>query len=116
VIGTHGYYVTPEERLQQRPESQATLFSYANYNCPNPFNPRTHIRFGLSSGSEVSVKVYEVSGQAVRVLHDGPLSRGDHDFVWDGTDHDGQPVASGVYFYELRAGTEVRTGKMLAVK
>jgi hypothetical protein len=116
VVGTYGYYVTPAERLQQEPTSRETLFSYVDHNSPNPFNPLTHIRFGLATGSEVSVKVYGVSGRVVRVLHDGPLSRGDHDFVWNGTDDDGHPIASGVYFYELHAGSEIRTGKMLAVK
>jgi hypothetical protein len=115
VIGFHGYYVVPEpgDGFAGASPSPVIVFDRA---YPNPFNPTTHITFGLGTGAQVSLKVYTVGGRLVREIYDGPLSRGDHLFTWDGRGLGGSPVASGVYFYELRADEEIATGKVLAIK
>jgi hypothetical protein len=73
-------------------------------NYPNPFNPRTSIAFSLSRRSEVSLEVYDLRGRRVRTLLGGEiLEPGTHAQEWNGRDRDGNGVASGVYFYRLRA-------------
>nr|MEE4269162.1 FlgD immunoglobulin-like domain containing protein [Candidatus Krumholzibacteria bacterium] len=88
-------------------------------NVPNPFNPSTEIRFELSvrdAAAPVRLGVYDVRGRLVRTLHHGPLSAGPQGIVWDGLDHQGTQVASGVYFYQLSTAGRARTGRMLLIK
>lgn len=116
IFGTHGYYVVVPATGGRAASGSAPTIDYLDRSEPNPFNPTTRIRFALNRGAEVSLRIYSVTGRVVRTLHQGPLSRGEHEFVWDGRAAGGAPVASGLYFYELRAGGERATGKMLAVK
>jgi hypothetical protein len=85
-------------------------------NFPNPFNPSTSIRFQLASEGSARLAVYNLKGQLVRVLSDGPRSRGSHTVTWDGLDASGNPVSSGVYLYRLQAGGKVQSRRMLLLK
>jgi hypothetical protein len=85
-------------------------------NRPNPFNPSTEIEFDLPRQADVNVTVYDVEGRPVRTLLDGVLPAGPGKIAWDGTDANGYPVSSGVYFCTLRAGTESVTRKMTLLK
>jgi hypothetical protein len=80
------------------PESVALLSNY-----PNPFNPRTTIRFELPYEQEVQVTVYDLLGRQVRMLYHSHATAGQHSVLWDGTNEEGVPVAAGVYFYRLDA-------------
>ncbi len=73
---------------------------------PNPFNPRTDLRFSLSADAAGSLDVFDISGRHLRTLAEGNFSAGQHQFVWDGRDGDGRALASGVYFARLAAFTE----------
>jgi flagellar hook assembly protein FlgD len=90
-------------------------FELAN-NYPNPFNPTTVIRFGVPSASDISIVVYNVLGQKVRSLANGPVAAGFHEVTWDGRDDLGTVVQSGVYFYRLETGPTAIVKKMLFVK
>jgi hypothetical protein len=82
-------------------------------NYPNPFNPETNIRFELSEASDVMLAVYDLAGQVVRTLvGDQYLAAGVHKVVWDGRNTRGEQVGSGVYFYQLRAGSFTAIKKM----
>lgn len=70
--------------------------------APNPFNPRTEISFYVGMGGSVSVDIYDVRGRRVAGLLSRDLSVGPHAAVWEGTDHSGRQVASGVYFVRVR--------------
>ena len=83
---------------------------------PNPFNPSTTIRFGLSERMHVRLQIYDVSGRLVRTLVDGMRSEGEHFERWDGADSAGRTVASGVYFYRLDAGSFTETKKMVLLR
>ncbi len=75
-------------------------------NYPNPFNPGTRIEFQVPEQSQVHLSVFDILGRPVKTLVDGvfPPSRGTPYFVpWDGTDASGARVASGVYFYRMKA-------------
>ena len=74
-------------------------------NRPNPFNPETQIAFGLPGPSHATLRVYNVIGRLVRTLIDRDLPAGYHTARWEGRDEQGRSAASGVYFYELRAGS-----------
>ncbi len=91
-------------------------FSLAQ-NYPNPFNPGTKILFALPRASRITLQVFDVSGRQVRKLADGQFTSGRHQVVWDGRDDNGVPVASGVYFYRLKAGNRfVQTRKMILLR
>ncbi len=85
-------------------------------NYPNPFNPRTEIRFSLPSNSHVRLTVYNIEGQAVKLLVDQGLSAGTYTADWDGTDQSGRQVASGVYLYRVEAGDFEQSKKMVLLK
>ncbi len=85
-------------------------------NYPNPFNPTTTISLQIPASGNVNLSIYNTLGQLVRVLNDAPLSAGPHQFEWDATDHYGNKVASGVYFYRMQAEEVTKTRKMLFVK
>ena len=86
-------------------------------NYPNPFNPATTIPFAVPAGAEdVDVTIYNVLGQPVREVWNGPLAAGEHRLTWDGRDGQGQPVAAGVYVYRLQVGDHTRLRKMVKLE
>lgn len=83
-------------------------------NYPNPFNPSTSIEFSLPVNSNITLKVYNLLGQTVKVLFEGFKSAGSYKLIWNSEDFGGRQVSSGVYFYELKAnGTDGREYKQL---
>ena len=72
-------------------------------NFPNPFNPSTRIRFYLSTGSSIRLEIFNTVGQRVRLLENATLPAGEHQLLWDGRDHLGRVLPSGVYVYRLKA-------------
>ena len=92
---------------------------FANY--PNPFNPETWIPYQLAKPSQVTVTLYSADGRLVRTLPLGHQSPGVYQSksraaYWDGRNAQGEPVASGVYFYTLTAGDFTATRKLLVRK
>ena len=91
----------------------------ANY--PNPFNPETWIPYQLANPAEVTVTIYAANGAVVRRLDLGHRRAGSYAnrsraAYWDGRNAQGEPVASGVYFYTLQAGDFSATRKMVIRK
>jgi parallel beta-helix repeat protein len=86
-------------------------------NYPNPFNPTTTVSYDVPKpGSRVQIAIYDVAGRLVAVLVDEHRVPGSYVDVWDGHDRRGQPVASGVYFLRMKAGSFVNTRKLLMLK
>jgi len=85
-------------------------------NYPNPFNPTTKIDFSLPRSDDVTVTIYNLMGQQIKVLLNSNLEYGYHTVTWNGLDQLGRPVASGVYFSELRTRNFRKTKKMLLLK
>lgn len=79
---------------------------------PNPFNPRTTIRFHLREAAPVKLQIFNISGQLVRTLIDGELPAGSHQRHWNARNHNGETVATGTYIYRLQAGGRLVTGRM----
>ncbi|HVP58518.1 MAG TPA: T9SS type A sorting domain-containing protein, partial [bacterium] len=80
-------------------------------NSPNPFNPSTTIRFSLRERGQVSLKIFNVSGQAVATLVDGELAAGSYQKTVDTKD-----LAPGTYFYSLSCNGYSETRKMVVLK
>ena len=106
----------PDLQLYMMPSDTELL---ANY--PNPFNPETWIPYHLAANADVTVTIYNLQGKIVRHLDLGlqeagyyvDKSRAVH---WDGTNENGESVASGVYFYKLDAGEFTSSKRMFIVK
>ena len=126
-------YLADGEGLRQAPESalptavegeaadrlpeESGLSLWPGY--PNPFNASTLIRFSVGpevDGERVVLTVYGAGGQVVRRLVDRALPAGNYSARWDGTADGGEPAASGVYTYLLRAGDRQLSGRVSLVK
>ena len=98
------------------PKKTALLSNY-----PNPFNPETWIPYHLAKPADVKLHIYKVNGTLVRTLALGHKAAGMYQnrscaAYWDGKNEQGESVASGVYFYTLKAGDFTATRKMLIKK
>jgi hypothetical protein len=92
---------------------------YQNY--PNPFNPETWIPFQLSQSEDVLITIYNSAGKVVKTISLTNQPAGlyldkDKAVYWDGTNQAGENVASGIYFYTIRAGEFSATRKMIILK
>ncbi len=88
-------------------------------NTPNPFRGSTIIRFSLPTAAQVDLRIFDVRGRLVRTLlsgQSGMMAPSIHSKLWDGLDNNGQPVASGVYYYRLQSGKEVATRKLVILR
>ena len=85
-------------------------------NAPNPFNPRTEIKFSLRQPGAAQLQVFDVRGRMIKNLIDQALPAGEHSVSWNGVDQNDRPVATGVYFYRLVADGRTLTKRMLLVK
>jgi hypothetical protein len=96
-------------------QTKPTVFSLAQ-NYPNPFNPETVIKFSLPQDSKVTLRIYNVLGQVVNTLVDQVFPAGNHSVTWDGKNEQGSDVASGVYFYRLKADSYESIMKMTLLR
>lgn len=85
-------------------------------NFPNPFNPTTTIRYTVPIAEMVAIRIYDVLGRKVATLIDAPHTAGRYEVLWTSVDDRGVPVASGLYVYEMCAGTMVLRRTMQLVK
>ena len=86
-------------------------------NYPNPFNPTTTIKYNVKEAGNVAIEVYNVKGQKINTLVNDYATAGEHTVIWNGTDSNNHSVASGVYFYKMKAGGRyTSTKKMILLK
>ncbi|MBM3239750.1 T9SS type A sorting domain-containing protein [Candidatus Poribacteria bacterium] len=98
------------------PENSALL-----QNFPNPFNPETWIPYQLAEEGDVTIRIYNVKGQLIKTLELGYQPAGIYTHrsraaYWDGKNEEGVRAASGVYFYQLRAGQFAAMRKLILLK
>ena len=84
--------------------------------APNPFNPRTEIRFATARAGVVRVTVLTMDGRRVDTLTDGVLPAGSHAVAWDGRSHADRPLGSGTYLYVVEVGDVREVGRMTLIK
>ena len=97
--------------VQQLAESTIPENYSLSQNYPNPFNPATVISYQLSANSIVSLKVFDIVGREVATLVNDRQEAGTYQTLFNA-----QGLASGLYFYQLRAGSYTETKKMMLVK
>jgi hypothetical protein len=85
-------------------------------NYPNPFNPTTTIRYSLPVDGFVTVKIFDILGKNINTLLNKELKAGSYSTHWNGDNNFGSKVSSGIYFYQVRAGSNVVTKKMVMIK
>jgi len=108
----HGEFTGVDtEEILPLPETVRLLQNY-----PNPFNAETTIGFDVPRDVHVTVVMYNVLGQRIRILFDEPTVAGTHTVRWDGTDSVGREVPSGVYLCRMEAGELGRTEKMVLLR
>ena len=83
---------------------------------PNPFNPTTRIRYGVSTEIAVNVVIYDMTGRLVSNYKIGEKAPGWHEFTWQGTDTHGQKVSTGMYLVTMRAGEDFQKQKVTFLK
>jgi hypothetical protein len=98
------------------PKQSALLQNY-----PNPFNPETWVPYSMSKAGDVTIRIYNVTGQLVRTLELGHREAGSYTVkeraaYWNGRNEFNERVASGIYFYHLQAGSFHATKRMVIVK
>ncbi|NUN04334.1 MAG: T9SS type A sorting domain-containing protein, partial [Bdellovibrio sp.] len=103
--------IVVENHAGQLPASFALEQNYSN-----PFNPSTTIGFALPQAGEVSLVVFNSNGQLVKRLVAGRMLAGRHSLVWDGTNDQGERVATGMYLYVIKAGSFTAQRKLVLAK
>jgi hypothetical protein len=113
--GIYTAYLDTTKSIRTGIESDAGTYAPLEFklhqNYPNPFNPATQIEFSLPIRQRVTLKIFDVMGRQVRVLLDEMREAGSHSIAFDAT-----TLASGIYFYQLRAGDHVAKHKMLLIR
>ncbi len=99
------------------PRQPAFKTALANF-APNPLlsGTRGTVQFTMAQPGKAAVDVFDVNGRLVRTIFDGVAGEGVNTVHWDGTDSSSRPVASGVYFYRLRANGEDYSKKLVVVR
>jgi len=87
---------------------------YQNY--PNPFNPSTSITYALPTSELVNLSVYDLSGRKITELVNNDQNPGTYDVTWNGKNSRGENASSGIYFYQLKAGTFKSIKKMILIR
>jgi photosystem II stability/assembly factor-like uncharacterized protein len=101
-----GVSFVEEEQIDEIP----TEFLISN-NFPNPFNPSTKIKYSVPQLSNVVIKVFDLLSNEIETLVNEEKPAGTYELTWNA-----ESLPSGVYFYQLRAGSFMDTKKMLLLK
>lgn len=113
----------PSEPIPVKDEGEIPILRYKsevpNVNFlsppfPNPFNPSTTIRFGLSDPSLVTLILYDACGRIVRTFYrNEQMGEGSYSVIWNGLNDRGFQVDSGVYFARFATGSITKTEKLI---
>jgi len=85
---------------------------------PNPFSKEAEIKYFFQTSKaaeQVHLKNFNLKGQLIKTIIDGPQSSGFHIERWKGENNEGSQVSSGVYFYTLRIGSSSLTNKCISL-
>ena len=102
--------VTVNNVVSIEDETKPMVFAL-NQNYPNPFNPSTSIQYSIAESSPVTLEVFNMLGQKVAQLVNTTQTAGNYSVQFDAAG-----LSSGVYLYQLRAGSYLETRKMMLIK
>ena len=108
-------YVNRYEYLKLEENGIPSSFALHD-NYPNPFNPKTQIRFNLPQRNNVNIIIYNMLGQKVKVFSMINTPAGTHSITWNAANQNGQPLSAGVYLYQMISKDFVQTRKMVLLK
>lgn len=120
--GVHHYHCTPHQSLGMVGTITATISDVEDennppdmfqlsQNYPNPFNPSTRIQYSVNSTKNVTLKVYNLLGIEIATLVNEEKSAGEYNVEFNGSN-----LPSGIYFYEMKAGSLTQTRKMILLR
>jgi hypothetical protein len=101
-----------EEKTNEKKLTSPILGS----NYPNPFNSSTRIAYGLTEDTWVTIRVYNLLGQELVTLTDSFKGAGFHEVIWNGENSRGDNVGTGIYLYVMKAGSILKTGRMVILR
>jgi type IX secretion system substrate protein len=81
-------------------------------NYPNPFNPKTTIEFSIPKSEFVELKIFDITGKEIQTLVSANMNTGTYQYYWQAS----ESVASGIYFYIIKAGEYTDTKKLVLIK
>ncbi|MCF6238339.1 MAG: T9SS type A sorting domain-containing protein [Candidatus Marinimicrobia bacterium] len=99
-----------------RRSALAMPFIGRHENSPNPFNPTTMISVELLQDADLNVSIYDLKGRLITNLVNQRYTRGDYQFMWDGTSQAGISVPSGVYIYTIQSGNNMISSQITMLK
>lgn len=105
--------------VEDKPSQQLPKTVVLHQSYPNPFNSSTIINFSIphtQSNSSTELAIFNIQGQLIKKLLKHTLPGGNYMTKWDGRDEDGKQVNSGIYFYRLKVGSTILSGKMGLIK
>ena len=107
------WQVLEEERVEVDPAVVKTelLPPY-----PNPFNPSIILPFTLRSEGPARLSIVDVAGRRIKLLFEGSMDAGFHEWGWNGRDHMGRKASSGIYFAELETQNGSHTRKLVLIR
>jgi Tol biopolymer transport system component len=110
------HLIDEEDNMQKYAVVDTSLMQ----NYPNPFNPECWIPYTLKEEAHVIIRIYNISGQLVRILDEGIKPQGkyitkDEAVYWDGKNNEGNELASGVYIYQLQANGKIIGSKRMVM-
>ncbi|MCF7802505.1 MAG: T9SS type A sorting domain-containing protein, partial [Candidatus Marinimicrobia bacterium] len=103
--------IAEEPVRNQRPSEYLLTQNY-----PNPFNPSTHIRFSCPSAGWVRLEIYNLMGQHIKTLVNQEMREGTYEVIWNADNDYGEPIASGVYLYNLITQNGTISQKMVLMR
>ncbi len=107
----------PATGVAQGPGSELRIASLKLFpNVPNPFSQITTIRYQITADGPVTLKIYNLAGQCLRVLADEFAEKGTHQVTWDGKDLSGRRAAAGIYVCRLEASGQSRSVRLTLVR
>ncbi len=100
--------------VRESPSANSNLRIEGNY--PNPFSEQTSLEFEIANSGMVEITIYDNSGKHIQSLKCENCQAGKNSLQWNSLDFNNNRVQSGVYYYEVRFGTEVHAKKMILIK
>ena len=114
--GWHGIRLVYGSGLSAAEDSDLPEVYCLNSVHPNPFNPMTTVQYALPEAGHVTFRIYDLAGRLVWSRQEDAMPAGRHEFVWRGTDSNGQSLASGSYVLRMSARGYVSSKKVMLVR
>ena len=115
IVGMHGAILRTTNGgvtfVEENETNEIATEYYLSNNFPNPFNPTTKIRYSIPYSSKVVIKVFDILGNKIETLVNEEKHTGTYEITWYA-----ENLPSGVYFYQLKAGSFIDTKKMILLK